>query len=115
MNKLIEYWNNLTAAVLNRKTDNHIFVKSFTDIEDIVKPNIALMTLSADCQNRPQMILTDEHGERSRTYHFPIYEGLQVHICNEFLRSLNTGIDVEFITYMQYSELIESIFEQIKG
>lgn len=44
-----------------------------------------------------------------------IKEGFQVHIANEFLRSLDTGIDIEFVTYKQYGNLLMDVMEAIDG
>lgn len=44
-----------------------------------------------------------------------IKEGFQVHIANEFLRSLDTGIDIEFVTYKQYGNLLMDVMESIDG
>lgn len=44
-----------------------------------------------------------------------IKEGSQVHICNEFLRSLDTGIEIEFVTYKQYGNLLMDVMEAIDG
>lgn len=44
-----------------------------------------------------------------------IKEGFQVHICNEFLRSLDTGIEIEFVTYKQYGDLLMDVMEAIDG
>lgn len=35
----------------------------------------------------------------------------KIHIANEFLRGLNTGLNVEFNSFVQYHGLIEQIFE----
>lgn len=42
-----------------------------------------------------------------------ITQGFQIHIVNEFLRSLDTGINVEFTTYSKYAELLEEIKKEI--
>lgn len=42
-----------------------------------------------------------------------VTQGFQIHIVNEFLRSLDSGIDVEFESYSQYSEMIMDIAEAI--
>lgn len=39
--------------------------------------------------------------------------GFGIHKANEFLRSLDTDIDVEFDTYRQYGELIMDIREKV--
>lgn len=44
-----------------------------------------------------------------------ITKGFQIHIVNEFLRSLGSGKSVTFETYSQYSNLIMDIMESIDG
>lgn len=44
-----------------------------------------------------------------------IKEGFQIHIVNEFLRSLDTDIDIEFVTYKQYGNLLMDVMEAIEG
>ncbi|MYZ01917.1 DUF669 domain-containing protein [Lactobacillus salivarius] len=42
-----------------------------------------------------------------------ITKGFQIHIVNEFLRSLGTDNNVEFKTFSQYEELINKIFDDL--
>lgn len=44
-----------------------------------------------------------------------IAKGFQIHIMNEFLRSLDSGYDVEFRSYSQYGQLLMDIHEAIDG
>lgn len=44
-----------------------------------------------------------------------VTQGFQIHIANEFLRSLESGVTVEFESYSQYSNLIMDIAEAIDG
>lgn len=44
-----------------------------------------------------------------------ITQGFQINIVNEFLRSLGTGINVEFEDYEQYNNLLMDILEDIEG
>ena len=44
-----------------------------------------------------------------------VTQGFQIHICNEFLRSLGTEQNVEFKSYKQYANLLMDIFEDIDG
>lgn len=44
-----------------------------------------------------------------------INQGFQVHIVNELLRAMDTGMDVQFITYKQYGNLLMDIHEAIDG
>lgn len=44
-----------------------------------------------------------------------ITRGFQIHIVNEFLRSLDSGINIEFVTYRQYGNLLMDVMEAIDG
>lgn len=44
-----------------------------------------------------------------------VQSGLQIHIMNEFLRSLNTSIEIEFNSYSDYSDLLLDVLEDIDG
>lgn len=44
-----------------------------------------------------------------------VTKGFQIHIVNEFLRSLESGIDIEFKTYSQYAQLLMDVHEVIDG
>ena len=43
-----------------------------------------------------------------------ITQGFQIHIVNEFLRSLGTGLNIEFKSYTQYAGLLVSILDITK-
>ena len=45
---------------------------------------------------------------------FPLTNGFAIHTANEFLRSLDTGITVEFKTFAQYADLISRIFARLE-
>lgn len=42
-----------------------------------------------------------------------IDEGFKIHIVNEFMRSLNSGLEINFVTYTQYGNLIMDVHEAI--
>ncbi len=44
-----------------------------------------------------------------------ITQGFQIHIANEFLRSLDSGIEIEFQSYAQYAQLLMDVAEAIDG
>ncbi len=44
-----------------------------------------------------------------------VTQGFQIHIVNEFLRSLDSGIDIEFESYSQYAQLLMDVAEAIDG
>ena len=44
-----------------------------------------------------------------------ITKGFQIHIVDEFLRSLETDIDINFESYSQYAELLADVYEAVEG
>lgn len=44
-----------------------------------------------------------------------ITQGFQIHIMDEFLRSLETDIDIVFESYSQYAQLLMDIYEDVDG
>lgn len=44
-----------------------------------------------------------------------ITKGFQIHIVDEFLRSLDTDVDIKFESYSQYNDLLLDIFEAVEG
>ena len=40
-----------------------------------------------------------------------VTQGFQIHIVNEFLRSMKTDIEIEFVDYKQYAELLLDVAE----
>ena len=40
-----------------------------------------------------------------------VTQGFQIHIVNEFLRSMKTDIDVDFVDYKQYADLLLDVAE----
>ncbi|EPS55261.1 TPA: hypothetical protein ACXDAY_001162 [Clostridium botulinum] len=43
----------------------------------------------------------------------PLTTGLELYLTNEFLRSLNTGIDIKFQSFKQYDELLKNIANKL--
>ena len=44
-----------------------------------------------------------------------VTKGFQIHIANEFLRSLGTNIDIHFESFSQYANLIADVYEAVNG
>jgi hypothetical protein len=44
-----------------------------------------------------------------------ITQGFQIHIVDEFLRSLETDIEIVFESYSQYADLLLDVFEAVEG
>lgn len=60
-------------------------------------------------------ILTGEYKGSRIFMNQVITQGFQIHIINEFLRSLDTDIEIEFVTYRQYGNLLMDVMEEIDG
>jgi len=60
-------------------------------------------------------ILDGEFKNRLIFMNQVITQGFQIHIVDEFLRSLDTGIDVTFESYSQFNDLLLDIFEAVDG
>lgn len=58
-------------------------------------------------------ILAGQYKNRLIFQHQVITRGFQIHIANELLRSLDTGVNIEFATYSQYDDLIMDVKEAI--
>lgn len=44
-----------------------------------------------------------------------VTQGFQIHIVDDFLRSLDSGVDVGFESYAQYADMIMDVAEAIDG
>lgn len=44
-----------------------------------------------------------------------ITKGFQIHIVDEFLKSLETDVDVKFESYSQYADMLLDVFEAVDG
>ncbi len=60
-------------------------------------------------------LLDGEYKGNRIFYNQVITQGFQIHIANELLRSMDTGLDIEFKTYSQYGSLIMDMAEEIDG
>lgn len=79
---------------------------------------IAKMELKESKKGDPMVtvwfkILEGEYKNSMLFMNQVITQGFQVHMVNQFLRSLDSGIDVEFEDYAQYNNLLMDIIEEI--
>jgi hypothetical protein len=59
-------------------------------------------------------ILDGEYKNSCLFFNQVVTQAFQLHICNEFLKSMDSGIDVDFDgNYLHYNEMICDIFEAI--
>ncbi|MCK9479189.1 MAG: hypothetical protein M0R40_06770 [Firmicutes bacterium] len=84
-------------------------------LKDVLKghsPDCVLnVCLVADDMNNP----CAEFLFSSGIVKVPLTTVFETHYCNEYLRSMDTGIDVGFATYEQYAELLDIISNRILG
>ena len=59
-------------------------------------------------------ILEGDYKDRLIFMNQVITQGFQLKIVNEFLRSLETGLSIEFIDYEQYNDLLMDVCEAIE-
>ena len=60
-------------------------------------------------------VLTGEYKGSLIFMNQVITQGFQIHIVNEFLRSLETDVEITFESYSQYNDLLLDIFEAVDG
>ena len=60
-------------------------------------------------------IVSGEYKGSLIFYNQVITKGFQVHLVNELLRGLDSGIDINFESYSQYAQLLLDVHEAIDG
>lgn len=60
-------------------------------------------------------ILDGQYKGQRLFYNQVLHVGFGIHKANEFLRSLESGIDIEFDSFKQYHELLLDVHEAIDG
>lgn len=60
-------------------------------------------------------VLAGDHANSRIFMNQVLVKSFGIHSANDFLRSLDSGVDVEFINYSQYGNMIMDVFEAISG
>ena len=60
-------------------------------------------------------VLTGEYKGSRIFMNQVITQGFQIHIVNEILRAMDTDLNIEFVTYRQYGNLLMDVMEAIDG
>jgi len=60
-------------------------------------------------------ILEGEYKNNLIFYNQVVAKGFGMHRANEFLRSLDSGVEIKFETFMQYGELLMDVREAVDG
>ena len=56
-------------------------------------------------------ILEGQYKKQKLFMNQVVTQGFQIHIVNEFLKSMGTGLNIEFVDYKQYAELLLDVAE----
>lgn len=59
-------------------------------------------------------IVEGEYKNQNLFMNQVITQGFQIHIVNNFLESLDTGLNIEFIDYDQYNNLLMDVAEKVE-
>ena len=54
------------------------------------------------------------HGDHQK-HEFPLAEGWQIYIANDFLQSLDTGYYISFEDYLYYDKLVKMCVRRLKA
>ena len=78
------------------------------------------LELVASKQGKPMVsvwfkVLTGEYKGSRMFMNQIIEQAFQIHNMNEFLRSLGTDKEIEFVSYKQYGNLLMDVMEEIEG
>ena len=60
-------------------------------------------------------VLDGEYKNQSIWMNQVITQGFQINIMNEFLRSMDTDVEIEFIDYAQYNDMLMDVVEACDG
>ena len=60
-------------------------------------------------------VLDGEYKNQSIWMNQVITQGFQINIMNEFLRSMDTGVEIEFVDYAQYNDMLMDVVEACDG
>lgn len=83
-------------------------MNAIKNFEGINKNNIIKMELIAADQGEPAIAITELIDGIEKQVQYPLTDGIKIHVCNEFLRSIYPGSTVQFSTYGSYKHEISS-------
>lgn len=77
--------------------------------------NIVKMELVPDKKHDPMVSVGVDNDGSLQFYNFPAIKGYQIHSINEFLKSLNLDVEIQFKTYVEYGALLNQCMNLIKA
>lgn len=60
-------------------------------------------------------ILSGEYANSRLFFNQVVLKGFQIHIVNQLLRSMDSGIDIDFENYTKYAQMLMDVHEAIDG
>ena len=110
-----------TAALADDVKDAQENGQSFKDVpHGDYEVSVDKMELTESKNHDPMVtiwfkVLTGEYKGSRIFMNQVITQGFQIHIVNELLRAMDTDLNIEFITYKQYGNLLMDVMEAIDG
>jgi hypothetical protein len=110
-----------TAALADDVKDAQENGQSFKDVpHGDYEVSIDKMELTESKNHDPMVtvwfkVLTGEYKGSRIFMNQVITQGFQIHIVNELLRAMDTDLNIEFVTYKQYGNLLMDVMEAIDG
>lgn len=121
---IFEQWNSNTDLVGLRKDIEEAKDKVGGEFEKIPFGNYDVKLESLELKptkkdKKPMMVATfvinaGKYKKSKLWYNQVIQTGTQIHFAKEFLRSLDTGVDIEFIDYKQFKDLVMDVMEAVE-
>ena len=115
---MFEKWNsNVDLAGLQKDIKDAQENKEFEAVpHDEYEVKLDKLELKATKKGDPMVsawftILEGKYKKSKLFMNQVVTQGFQIHIVNEFLRSMKTDIDVDFEDYKQYAELLLDVAE----
>lgn len=110
-----------TAALADDVKDAQENGQSFKDVpHGDYEVSVDKMELTESKNHDPMVtvwfkVLTGEYKGSRIFMNQVITQGFQIHIVNEILRAMDTDLNIEFVTYKQYGNLLMDVMEAIDG
>lgn len=110
-----------TAALADDVKDAQENGQSFKDVpHGDYEVSVDKMELTESKNHDPMVtiwfkVLTGEYKGSRIFMNQVITQGFQIHIVNEILRAMDTDLNIEFVTYRQYGNLLMDVMEAIDG
>lgn len=118
-------WDSFDAAVdtaaLANEVENSADNPQYREVpEGTYEAKIDKMELVASKNGKPMVsiwfkIISGEYKNSRMFMNQVIEQAFQIHRCNEFLRSLDSGKEIQFVSYRQYGNMLMDIMEAIDG